>query len=845
MALYHMAKGPVNYTVVGNPAITNGIVSGLSDSNYLQIPELPGAQDYFDAVNPFEMVLRITTGTITRQQYVYYGDFALSITASKNLQLYYYDGEGIFVGGTATLQDNTSYDIKLTYDGANIIVSYKTGNNAYTQDIVATGQITKIADNEFFGNRPPFNDVYLQGSIDLNNTYISVNGQPWFGDCPIEVKRHQIMGPVGYTVVGSPTIVDGVVSGFSQNDYPLINSSINIKNITETMFKLYIDTSTIVEDFLNFFLLQDGIRAQYYFNKNLDYGVNMKIYVAGAGHTSTSRNIPTDTWFYLKTTYDGTTYKAFKSLDKNTWEQLMSFDVDLSSEEDTTSFRIGSNPTQSANYFRGSIDLNETYIKENNELWFYQPAPTKYIIHEDKNTREQKLVFADQSMYLTGPVNYTVVGTPTIVDNVASNFSDNNYLQAGSHIIFNNNSNVEFNVRFKTPSDLSNTTAQYLVCFSNSNGHYGVTYGNDGVFEIRLPQRSGGAYGYGISYQPNTWYSIKSVIQNNGCETFLYNNTGTQIGHIPFSQFLGSFSLDSVLNIGKDSILSFELSGVQGSVDLNDTYIKVNDQLWFYGKNYSSKNIAPVPSGFTYSNATTPYIGYVDMPTQTYHQAPAGTKLVTPDGREIYDDYVIEDNKLVAVNPNIYLEGTGTQYINTGVYAKYGYTTNATFMVLKKGQDTTNLLMYGQGIAPGYGFQAYEYTQNSEIWLYTETPADGAVSSYATYYINTKYNLKTTIENDVLSFYINGVLDITKNLTSTSAVATGPTIIFKNGAKARSYGSLQIFDDNKQLVRNFVPVPAGLVIGNFTVPSNGMFDIVNQQFYSNQGTGEFTIGRDE
>lgn len=41
-----------------------------------------------------------------------------------------------------------------------------------------------------------------------------------------------------------------------------------------------------------------------------------------------------------------------------------------------------------------------------------------------------------------------------------------------------------------------------------------------------------------------------------------------------------------------------------------------------------------------------------------------------------------------------------------------------------------------------------------------------------------------------------------------------------------------------------VPVPQGLKIGNFTVPSNGMYDMVEQKFYPNAGTGEFVYGKD-
>ena len=43
----------------------------------------------------------------------------------------------------------------------------------------------------------------------------------------------------------------------------------------------------------------------------------------------------------------------------------------------------------------------------------------------------------------------------------------------------------------------------------------------------------------------------------------------------------------------------------------------------------------------------------------------------------------------------------------------------------------------------------------------------------------------------------------------------------------------------------FVPVPIGLKIGDFVVPENGMWDIVEQKFYGNMGTGEFIYGVDE
>ena len=50
--------------------------------------------------------------------------------------------------------------------------------------------------------------------------------------------------------------------------------------------------------------------------------------------------------------------------------------------------------------------------------------------------------------------------------------------------------------------------------------------------------------------------------------------------------------------------------------------------------------------------------------------------------------------------------------------------------------------------------------------------------------------------------------------------------------------------ENNVLIRHFVPVPRGLAIGDFIVPENGMWDIVEQRFYGNMGTGEFVYGVD-
>ncbi|MBQ8032567.1 MAG: hypothetical protein IJ266_01215, partial [Elusimicrobiaceae bacterium] len=110
-----------------------------------------------------------------------------------------------------------------------------------------------------------------------------------------------------------------------------------------------------------------------------------------------------------------------------------------------------------------------------------------------------------------------------------------------------------------------------------------------------------------------------------------------------------SVVLSDNLGIGRSSQSTFT-----GSINLNETYIKINGKLWFYQpaptkyivkddklvwadpriyiedsgtKTYATQNIAPVPAGYTYGNTTTPSIGYVDMRTQQFTAAPSGATI--------------------------------------------------------------------------------------------------------------------------------------------------------------------------------------------------------------------------
>ena len=53
--------------------------------------------------------------------------------------------------------------------------------------------------------------------------------------------------------------------------------------------------------------------------------------------------------------------------------------------------------------------------------------------------------------------------------------------------------------------------------------------------------------------------------------------------------------------------------------------------------------------------------------------------------------------------------------------------------------------------------------------------------------------------------------------------------------------AVQLYKNN-ELVRYFISVPKGMLIGDKIAPSNCMFDMMTQTFFENQGTGTFVIG---
>lgn len=112
-----------------------------------------------------------------------------------------------------SIATNLSYDIPIiiTIRGNGTTLNIEVNQNNNSQSSSKTLQelsIENITTNNIYLGRG--HTTYLpmiDGSIDLNQSYIKINN-----------TKYRLQAVVGYTVVGSPTIVDGVASGFSSDN---------------------------------------------------------------------------------------------------------------------------------------------------------------------------------------------------------------------------------------------------------------------------------------------------------------------------------------------------------------------------------------------------------------------------------------------------------------------------------------------------------------------------------------------------------------------------------------------------------------------------------------------------
>lgn len=175
-----LSKFP-NATIIGEPTIQQGQVSGFSTMSYLQFPFILDLHE-----KAFQIDMCFTTATnVQTQQNILDSRFgiALAIQNGKGVMAISSNGTNWNIGsttGTMTLQSNTTYYARLTWDRLQYKTFLSTDGVNYIQDMVLVGAIRPFPTTIYIGGCDQVETGHTPhpflGTINLNKASLSVMG---------------------------------------------------------------------------------------------------------------------------------------------------------------------------------------------------------------------------------------------------------------------------------------------------------------------------------------------------------------------------------------------------------------------------------------------------------------------------------------------------------------------------------------------------------------------------------------------------------------------------------------------------------------------------------------------
>lgn len=175
--------------VIGTPTIHGSQVSAFTADNYLMMPRIIE----FDN-NPWQLDFQFTTGTdVQTQQNIIDSAFglALAVSGGKLVIALSSNGTDWNLGahtGYHTIAPNTSYFVRMTFDGSKYVVAISTDRKTYTQDIVVANTASLYPVQIYIGKSPNNSHIFT-GSIYLYYAVLTINNEiVWTGTLGGELK---------------------------------------------------------------------------------------------------------------------------------------------------------------------------------------------------------------------------------------------------------------------------------------------------------------------------------------------------------------------------------------------------------------------------------------------------------------------------------------------------------------------------------------------------------------------------------------------------------------------------------------------------------------------------------
>ena len=810
MPLYAKVPGPVKLVTVGDgPTITDGIATDFTSANYLKTNQVfsPGS-------SLFEIVVKAScTDNTVRQNVLSYtsGNAAIQLgvihsSGVQKVYLYLYSSDGTTICSNKvserTIELDKFYYYRLTFNGTSYDVDLSedkvTWNNYIT--VNSSKQIRQLSTLTFGWNGGSAAE-YLRGSIDLNESYIKIGNNTWYG---IGMSRVRVQsGLAKYTKVGNPTIEDGILSNSGVNNYVCTNTNYNVTNNDSWEWVCKVKfTELPTSSYYNHIMMMgpigvNSISITYGSTAGGCYPVSF-IYVkekpngAYINNSIPSYVLSPNIWYYFKTEFKYPYFTTSVSTDGVNWTSKQCSIAGKTLRIDTNyPIYFGRGRDESMNTL---IDLSSSYIKINGSYFWrgsdYYQNLDSYKVHQDNFSKyytivDGKLTWANPNIYLEN----------TSLSKIDTGISSTDY------------SSLDFTLKTSVTT-LGTSTSQTPVIFGSNTGD--VSYIGYRVDDSKY--LCGGVYrNFGTKITDINY--LTGTISNYGTELSLTDN-----------------NITITCSGGSSSNYNYNLfcTGTENPADYRYAKARIYSGMTMSVNGVKLRHFVPVPKGLLIGNFVVPSNGMWDTVTQTFY-GNVGTGEFEIGG--IPNDYIIEGGKMIWCNPDISLESTGTQYIDTGIKSNSGLEVSVKWYQVS-GQVFGNLET-SSGVNKSFGLDSVSAGGFFRVGTGYYT---GGSDTYAVPGWHTVIGNKNTFIRDGKTNTLSG---------STFSDSTNTITLFRyRGGSSYLTGKVAYFGISKSgfQLQYLVPVPKGILIGDKIAPSNCMFDLVTQTFFENQGTGEFTIG---
>ena len=470
----------------------------LDDESYLLTKPIVPEEGF-----AFDITIRNTTAVA--QSYTILSMSGIDISKSSNDIVVTLNGNST----TTSLLDNRYLSFKITY--LNGVVTVKYGVNSPT-NTVATETMT------LSGGRIKL----LEGAegVDLINAYSVAPSYAWvaqgyvYKDIIEDTVRHYWKNnyTINATKVGSPTVNNCVASGFSNSNY-FSTPSITLGN----SFEIYIKFTYVTDSNGYNTLFRASKRLSLVFHKKSSSNIVIHFNTGNGSSWNTGTDGTTqlvnNTTYFVKAIGSNGVVTVYLSTDNENWTTELTHSF---TTFPTLTYTLGSADDATSQYFNGSIDFNECYVKANESIvWNGTVVSSRtevtstdpYDYYTDENIYKElgQNILLDTSTPGTYTVtlaagDYEVVcvgaGGPAAMRGV---YDDKGYgwgggsggafkgvftLTAGSYTVVvgsaNNNTTAQSgNTQTLNPSDTTTHDSSIdgvVICGGGGAGHYNTDY---------------------------------------------------------------------------------------------------------------------------------------------------------------------------------------------------------------------------------------------------------------------------------------------------------------------------------------------------------------------------------